>query len=247
MEAFDHLFDSHFADNNRSLANTLGGFVDHATRLATHLPTHLLTAGPLAAVLNTALADTEALSLRAQTAQQTLGLSLATQKQGTATTATAQTTAFDRIRKNEATLKGDALIEDDAERARLYALLYPTGSLKYYTEARLGTELPDRLDEYLTRTEAEKDALGASFVQRTQAALGPFRKTRETQVGHLGTTDAARDDRHALVEELDAQCDYNYHLLSAHFRHELSRPATFWNPVYYRRAAPGTAPLPEES
>ena len=109
MEAFDHLFDSHFADNDRSLTNTLGGFVDHATRLATHLP----TSGPLAAVLKAANTDTQALSARAQTAQQALGLSLGTQKQATGQTTTAQTTALDRIRKNEATLRGDALIEDD--------------------------------------------------------------------------------------------------------------------------------------
>ena len=239
MEAFDHLFDSHFADAHRALTNTLAGFVDHATRLAAHLP----TTGPLAAVLKTALADTQALSLRAQQAQQALGLSLGTQKQGTAQTTTAQATALDRIRKNEATLAGDALIEDDHERQRLHALLYPTGGLKYYTTARLGTALADRLDEYLARVEAEKDALGAPFVKRTQAALGPFRKTRETQVGHLATTDTARDDRHELVDQLDAQCDYNFHLLSAHFREELGRPAAFWNATFYLRAAPAAVPV----
>ena len=239
MEAFDHLFDSHFADLDRSLLNTLGGFVDHATRLAASLP----AAGPLAALLQAADADTQALSLRAQAAQQALGLSLGAQKQGTSQTTTAQTTALDRIRKNEATLRGDALVEDADERARLYALLYPTGSLKYYTAARLGTELADRLDQYLTTAEAEKTALGAPFVQRTQAALGPFRNTRETQVGHFGSTSTARDDRHALVDELDAQCDYNFHLLSAHFRQELGRPATFWNPTFYQRAAPAVVPV----
>lgn len=231
MEAFDHLFDSHFADNDRSMANTLGGFVDHATRLAAHLP----TAGPLAAVLATALADTKALSLRAQAAQQALGLSLGTQKEATGTTAAAQTTALDRIRKNEATLKGDALIEDDTERQRLYGLLYPSG-LKYYTAARLGTELTDRLDEYLTRAEAEAKALGMAFVTRTQAALQPFRHTRETQVAGLAGTSTARDDRHELIDLLDQQCDQNYHLLSAHFRQELGRPAAFWGSAFYIRA-----------
>ncbi|WP_210516962.1 hypothetical protein [Hymenobacter terricola] len=233
MEAFEHLFDTHFTDNDRSLANTYGGFVDHAVRLAAGLP----TAGPLAALLKTALTDTQALSLRAQTAQQALGLSLGAQKQGTAQTATAQTTALDRLRKNEATLKGDALIEDDTERRRLHALLYPSG-IKYYTAARLGTQLTDRLAEYLTTTEAEAPALGEAFVTRTQAALGPFRKTRETQVAGLATTDTARDDRHDLADELDQQCDFNYHLLSAHFRQDLARPATFWNPAFYARAAP---------
>ena len=236
MEAFDHLFDSHFADAHRALTDTLAGFVDHATRLASHLP----TAGPLAALLKTALAETQALSLRAQAAQQALGLSLGTQKQATGQTATAQTTALDRIRKNEGTLKGDALIADEPERQRLYALLYPSG-LKYYTAAKLGTELADRLDEYLTRTEAEKTALGAAFVTRTQSDLGPFRKTRETQVAGLATTSTARDDRHELIDLLDAQCDYNYHLLSAHFRQDLARPATFWNPSYYMRATPAPA------
>ena len=239
MESFDHLFDSHFADNDRSLANTLGGFVDHATRFATNLP----TTGPLAALLKAALADTQALSTRAQAAQQALGLSLGTQKEATGQTATAQTTALDRLRKNEATLKGDALIEDDHERQRLYALLYPTG-IKYYTAARLGTELPDRLAEYLTRTEAEAKALGAAFVQRTQAALAPFRQTRDTQVAGLATTSTTRDDRHDLADELDAQCDYNYHLLSAQFRQNLGRPTTFWNPTFYARAAAHTLAAP---
>jgi hypothetical protein len=236
MEAFDELFASQFADERRSLTNTLAGFVDHATRLSAHLP----TTGPLAAALATALADTQALSTRAQAAQQALGLSLGTQKQATAQTATAQATALDRIRKNEATLKGDALIEDEAERQRLYALLYPAG-LKYYTAARLGTELTDRLDEYLQRTEAEQQALGPAFVARTQAALMPFRHTRDTQVKGLNSTGTARDDRHELIELLDQQCDHNYHLLSAHFRQELARPATYWNPAYYQRAA-GPAP-----
>ena len=237
MEAFDHLFAPHFADGERSLLNTLAGFVDHATRLAAHLP----ATGPLAALL--AAANTQALSARAQTAQQALGLSLGAQKQATAQTATAQTMALDRIRKNEGTLYGDALIEDAQERQRLHALLYPTGTLKYYTTAKVGTELADRLGEYLATTEAEKDALGAAFVKRTQADLKPFRKTRETQVAHLGSTDSARDDRHELVDELDAQCDYNFHLLSAHFRAELGRPANFWNPAYYQRAAPAVAPV----
>ena len=245
MEAFDHLFNSHFADDGRSLTNSLAGFVDHAIRLAAQLP----TTGPLAALLATALADTQALSTRAQAAQQALGLSLGTQKQATAQATTAQATALDRIRKNEATLSGDALIEDDKERQRLYALLYPTGTLRYYTAARLGTELADRLDEYLTRTEAEKNALGAPFVKRTQEALGPFRKVREQQVAGLGSTSTARDDRHELVDLLDEQCDCNYHLLSAHFRQDLARPATFWNPTFYLRAAsaaatPGPAPKP---
>ena len=237
MEAFAHLFDSHFADNDRSLLNTLAGFVDHATRLAAGLP----TAGPLAALLKAANTDTQALSARAQTTQQALGLSLGTQKEATSQTTTAQTVALDRIRKNEATLFGDALIEDAAERQRLYALLYPTGTLKYYTTAKMGSELADRLGEYLTTTEAEKEALGAAFVKRTVADLQPFRKTRETQVGHLGGTGEARTDRHDLVDELDAQCDYNFHLLSAHFRQDLARPANFWNPSYYQRAAPVAA------
>ena len=236
MEAFDHLFSFHFADGERSLTNTLAGFVDHAIRLEAQLP----TTGPLAALLKAAHTETQALSARAQAAQQALGLSLGTQKQGTAQTASATTTAFERLRKNDASLKGDALIEDDDERLRLHALLYPSG-LKYYTAARLGTELADRLDEYLTRTEAEQDALGEAFVKRTQEALGPFRKTRATQVAGLSSTGTARDDRHELIDQLDAQCDYNYHLLSAHFRQDLARPATYWNPTYYLRA---TAPAP---
>jgi hypothetical protein len=241
MEAFDHLFDSHFADAQRSLTNTLAGFVDHATRLDAHLP----DTGPLAAVLKAAQAETQALSTRAQATQQALGLSLGSQKQGTAQTATATTTALDRIRKNEATLRGDSLIEDEAERRRLYALLYPSG-LRYYTAARLGTELADRLSEYLTRAEAEQKALGEAFVQRTRTALGPFRKTRETQVAGLSGTSTAREDRHELVDLLDAQCDYNYHLLSAHFRQDPTRPATYWNPTYYLRAtiAPAVPKLP---
>jgi hypothetical protein len=237
MESFDNLFATHFGDSDRSLTNTLGGFVDHATRLQTHLP----TAGPLAAALATALADTLALSQRAQTAQQALGLRLGTQKVATDDTTTAQATALDRIRKNEATLTGDALIEDPKERQRLYALLYPTGGLSYYTEARLGAELADRLDEYLQRTETEKEALGEAFVRRTRTALGPFRQTRAHQVTGLADTDLARDDRHELVDALDQQCDHNYHLLSAHFRQELARPAAFWDPAYYRRAAPAEA------
>jgi hypothetical protein len=241
MEAFTHLFDSHFADNHRALADTLGGFVDHTTRLEGGLP----TAGPLAALLKNALADTLALSAQAQAAQQALGLSLGSQKQATGQTATAQATALDRIRRNEATLKGDALIEDDHERQRLYALLYPTGGLKYYTTARLGTELTDRLAEYLTRTETEQKALGDGFLQRTREALQPYRKTRATQVAGLGSTDVARDDRHALVELLDAQCDYNFHLLSAHFRQELGRPATFWNPTFYIRTGPTVPATPK--
>ena len=239
MEAFAHLFDSHFADNDRSLLNTLAGFVDHATRLAANLP----ATGPLAALLAAANLDTQALSARAQTVQQALGLSLGAQKEATGQTTTAQATALDRIRKNEGTLYGDALIEDAKERQRLHALLYPTGTLKYYTTAKVGTELADRLGEYLATTEAEKDALGAAFVKRTQADLKPFRKTRETQVGHLGSTGEARTDRHDLVDELDAQADYNFHLLSAHFRAELGRPANFWNPAYYQRAAPAVAPV----
>jgi hypothetical protein len=238
MEAFDHLFNSHFADAQPPLTNTLGGFVDHATRFTANLP----DTGPLAPALTTALADTKALSLRAQQAQQALGLSLGSQKQATGQTTTAQATALDRIRKNEATLKGDALIEDDAERERLYALLYPSG-LTYYTAARLGTELADRLNEYLTTTETEQTALGAPFLLRTQAALGPFRQTRETQVAGLSGTDTARDDRHALIDLLDAQCDHNYHLLSAHFRQELARPAAFWNPTFYIRATPPPPPV----
>ena len=237
MEGFNHLFASHFTDGERSLADTFGGFIDHAVRLGSGLP----GTGPLAAVLKTANADTQALSLRAQQAQQGLGLSLGTQKQATGQTTTAQGTALDRIRKNEATLRGDALIEDATERQRLYELLYPTGGLKYYTTAKLGTELSDRLGEYLTRTETEKDALGVVFVKRTQDALGPYRKVRETQVAGLATTGQARDDRHELVALLDEQCDYNYHLLSAHFRQDLARPATFWNPTFYLR--PTAAPV----
>ena len=234
MEAFDHLFDSHFADAERPLTNTLAGFVDHATRLTANLP----TTGPLAALLKAAETDTQALSARAQTVQQTLGLSLGSQKEATSQTTTAQTAALDRIRKNEATLRGDALIEDAAERQRMYALLYPTGALKYYTAAKLGSELADRLGEYLTTTEAHQDILGAAFVKRTQTDLAPFRKTRETQVGHLGSTGEVRTDRHDLVDALDAQCDYNFHLLSVHFRQDLARPANFWNPAYYQRATP---------
>jgi hypothetical protein len=237
MESFQNLFESAFADERRALTDTLGGFVDHATRFEAHLP----TTGPLAAVLATALADTQALSLRAQQAQQALGLSLGTQKEATGQTATAQATALDRLRKNAATLKGDALIEDDKERRRLYALLYPAG-MEYYTDARLGTELTDRLDEYLTRVEDEATALGAAFVTRTQTALAPFRETRATQVAGLSSTDTARDDRHELIDLLDQQCDFNYHLLSAHFRQELARPASYWNPGFYdRRATPAGA------
>jgi len=80
----------------------------------------------------------------------------------------------------------------------------------------------------------------AFFAARARAA---FRKTRETQVGHLATTDTARDDRHELVDQLDAQCDYNFHLLSAHFREELGRPAAFWNATFYLRAAPAAVPV----
>ena len=233
MEAFAHLFAPHFPDPTRSLADTFGGFVDHATRFNSGLP----GTGPLAALFKTANTQTQALSLRAQQAQQGLGLSLGTQKQATGDTATGQATALERIRKNEATLRGDALIEDEKERQRLYDLLYPTGGLMYYTDARLGTELADRLNEYLTRTEAEKTALGDVFVTRTQAALGPFRQTRETQVAALATTGTARDERSLLVDELNEQCDANYHLLSLFFRQELTRPAAFWNPSFYFRAA----------
>ena len=199
MGAFTHLFDSHFADSARTLTNTLGGFVDHATRFGAGV----FAKGPLSDAINAALHNTQALSLRPQQTQQALDLSLGNQKLGTTQTTEAQTKALDRIRRNEATLKGDALIEDDHERQRLYALLYPTGTLKYYTNARFGTELADRLREYLTRTEAEKTALGTGFFKRTLEALAPFRATRETQVASLSTTDTARDDRHALIALLN--------------------------------------------
>ena len=71
-----------------------------------------------------------------------------------------------------------------------------------------------------------------------------MRLTRESQVAGLGTAAAARDDRHELIALLDQQCDHNYHLLSAHFRQDLARPAAFWNPTYYLRAAPAPAPTP---
>ena len=237
MESFAHLFASHFADPDRSLANTYGGFVDHAIRYAAGLPTE----GPLAVALAAANTQTQALSARAQAAQQALGLRLGTQKEAGSQTATAQTTALGRIRSNEAALTSDLFIEDPQERRRLYALLYPTAMLGYYTEAKLGTELADRLGEYLTTTEAEAQALGEAFVARTLADLGPFRETRETQVGTLSKTGDARATRRTLADELDEQCDHNYHLLSAHFRQDLARPANFWNAGFYQRAAPAPA------
>ncbi|GAB3590122.1 hypothetical protein [Hymenobacter daeguensis] len=71
-----------------------------------------------------------------------------------------------------------------------------------------------------------------------------MRKTSGTRRGLAGTG-TTRDDRHELIDLLDQQCDYNYHLLSAHFRQDLARPATFWNPGFYARAAPaaGTGSL----
>ena len=245
MEAFVHLFASQFADAQRTLTNTLAGFVDHAIRLAGHPSAK----APWTALLAAAQTDTQALRLRAEAAQQALGLRLGTQKQATGSTATAQATALARIRKNEGTLRGDALIEDEKERQRVYQLLYPSG-LQYYTDARLGTQLTDRLGEYLTRTEAEKAALGDAFVQRVQADLGSFRATRQTQVENLGDTGDARADRHELLDALNEQCDYNYHLLSALHRTELHRPATYWNPAYYLRpgspeVATPTTPTPK--
>ncbi len=238
MDSFAHLFASHFTDPDRSLANSLGGFIDHAVRLAASLP----TAGPLAPVLKAANTETQARSLRAQQVQQALGLGLGQQKLATTQTETAKTTALERIRINENNLKGDAVLEDPAERQRVYALLYPTGTLKYYTGARLETEITDRLGEYLTTTEAEADALGPVFVQRTQDALGPFRKIRETQVAKISNTGDKQDDRHLLVAELNEQCDYNANLLGAHFRTDPGRVANFWKQSFYARATPHAAP-----
>ena len=233
MEDFTHLFASHFTDPYRSLENTLAGIVDHAVRFRATLPTD----GPLAPVLLAACKAAEALSLQAQAVQQTLGLNVGTQKQAGSQTETALKTAFDRIRKNEGSLKGDLFIEDLDERQRLYALLYPEGGLSYYTRARLGTEVADRLGEYLTRTETESKALGEVFVQRVQDDLGPFRKTRNTQLAAQTKTDDSRTDRHDLVVAIDNGCDYDYHLLSAYFRDHLDRVANYWNPAFYLRTA----------
>ncbi len=237
MEDFTHLFASHFTDPYRSLENTLAGIVDHAVRFRATLPTD----GPLAPVLLAACNAAEDLSLQAQAVQQTLGLNVGTQKQAGNQTETALKTALERIRKNEGSLKGDLFIEDLAERQRLYALLYPEGGLSYYTRARLGTEVADRLGEYLTRTETESKALGEVFVQRVQDDLGPFRKTRDTQLAAQTKTDDSRTDRHDLVAEIDGLCDYDYHLLSAYFRDHLDRAANYWNSSYYLRAAPRAA------
>ena len=238
MDSFDHLFASQFTDPVRSVANTLGGFVDHAVRLAANLP----TTGPLVPLFKAANAETQAKSLRAQQVQQALGLGLGSQKQATAQTETAKATALDRIRTNDNNLKGDAVIENPVERQRVYALLYPTGTLKYYTGARLETEIADRLGEYLTTTENEADALGDTFVKRTQEALGPFRKARETQVAKISATGDRQDDRHLIVPELNEQCDYNANLLRAHFRLELERVANYWKQSFYARATAHAAP-----
>ena len=237
MEDFSHLFASHFQDNDRSLTNTLAGVIDHAVRFRANLP----TTGPLAALLREACEAAEQLATRAQAAQQNLGLGLGSQKQAGTQTETATAKAFERVRKNEASLKGDLFIEDAAERQRLYALLYPTGTLAYYTGAALGTELADRLGEYLTRTLQEHEALGERFVKLVEEDLGPFRQVRNDQLAAQTTTNDARTTRQALVAELDALCDYDYHLLSAHFRADLARPALFWNPALYLRAAPRAA------
>ncbi len=238
MESFDHLFDSHFTDPQRTLSNSLGGFVDHAVRLNANLPGN----GPLKALLLAANAETQAKSLRAQQVQQTLGLSLSGQKLATSQTLTAQTKALDRIRKNEGTLKGDSLVEDEEVRESIYAQLYPTGGLKYYTNAKLGTQLSDRLGEYLASTEANAGVLGDVFVSRVRTDLGLFRQVRETQVAKISTTGDVQDNRHELVGALNEQCDYNFHLLSGHFRLELHRAANFWNPSFYLRAAPHATP-----
>lgn len=48
-----------------------------------------------------------------------------------------------------------------------------------------------------------------------------------------------------LTDELDEQCDHNFHLLSAHFRQDLGRVGNFWNPSFYLRPAGSSeAPVP---
>lgn len=237
MDDFGHLFGPHFRDNSRSMTNTLAGVIDHAVRFQANLPTD----GPLAAALAAASTEASKLAGEARDAQQRLGMGVGTQKQAGTQTETATVVAFERLRKNEASLKSDLFIADADERQRLYALLYPTGTLAYYTKAPLGTELADRLGEYIRRTDQESAALGPVFVQLVDDDLGSFRLTRDTQVAAQATTGDLRTDRRDLVTEIDTLCDYDYHLLSAHFRDDATRPANYWNPVYYARATPRAA------
>lgn len=237
MESFEKLFASHFSDDNRTLTNTLAGFIDHAVRLKANLPAD----GPFAAELAEANVVTQNLSRKAQQALRHLGLTRGTQKEATLQTEAARLTAFERIRKNEATLRGDLFITDAKERTRLYNLLYPTGGLQYYTAAKLDTEMADRLGEYLARTEDEAKALGERFVQLVQDELGPFRQVRDNQVAALSKTGEAQEAIRNLVSATNEQCDYTWHLLSCHFRHELGKPALFWKSIFYLRMAPRAA------
>jgi|GEM_PF-5392974 len=237
MESLEKLFASHFKDDNRTITNTLAGFIDHAVRLKANLP----TTSPLAPLLKDANLVTQALSLKAQQALQQLGLSRGTQKEATLQTEAARLTAFNRIRKNEATLRGDMFIEDAEERTRLYNLLYPTGGVQYYTAAKLDTQTADRFGEYLARTEAEANALGPRFVQLVQDELGPFRTVRDNQVAALSKTGDAQGAVRNLVEALNEQCDYNWHLLSCHSRTDLAAVARYWKSIFYIRTAPRAA------
>jgi hypothetical protein len=232
MDSFEKVFGSTFKDDNRTLTNTLNGFTDHSVRFDANLP----TTGPFLSELKAANIDTKGLSLQAKQALQQLGLMLGTQKEATLQTEAAQAKAFDRIRKNEATLCGDMFIEDETERKRLYNLLYPTDSLQYYTAAKLDTEMADRFGQYLARTELEAEALGQRFVELVQSDLGPFRDVRDTQVAALSKTSDAQGTIRKLVEKLNEQCDYNKNLLSAHYRTDLSRVANCWKSIFYLRA-----------
>lgn len=238
MQDFSTLFASQFTDPARSLANTFAGFDNFSIRLAANLP----NAGLLAPLFVNLHGQVQAVAVSVRAAQQTMGLTLGAQKLAREHTAEAKAKALDRVRKNEGSLKGDLLIEDPEVRANVYALLYPTGKLSYYTEADLRTELADRLGEYLAITEEKADLLGDAFVTKVQNDLGPFRTVRENQTVDMSKTIRAREDRHELVPICDELCDYAKSLLSAHYRLNLGAVANYWNPVFYIKATPRTAP-----
>ncbi len=227
MPSIKALCDDQFRNPDRSQANTFAGLQDHGARF-TAQP---FSGGPVGAALAAAQTETIALMADVKAAQVAVGGGQARQQAGRAATEADKKQAIKRIQENATALDSDYFIADAAERARLTALLYPSG-LMTFTEASL-RDLPDLLATYLDAVDDEQAALGKPFTDRTTADLTPFTGTREEQIARKATTTKARDDRRALLDRCTDQLTYNYHLLSAHHRASLAAVAAYYDARYF--------------
>lgn len=232
MNTIKSLCDNQFTDDSRSKSDSFAGYLDHDARLQA-----VAFSGDLfAAALTAAQQESATLALKVRAAQVAVGTSQARQQTGRTATKAEQKKAVKRIQDNAAALQTSYFIPNAAERQRLYDLLHPAG-LTTLTEADL-KDLPDLLATYLDTVEDEKAALGQTFLDQTTADLAPFTTTRDTQIKLKSATAKARDDRDELLDDIDDQLNYNYHLLSAHHRTNLSAVAAYYDPRYFDNQAP---------